>query len=171
MEIPPGLRPPRSPGLHLSDLIDVKWAFLTGQSFNGPIHPLRAEQGYLWEEALERALADRFSPRPAEIMCEGVAMSPDGIDWEPDGPVVVDYKCTSKSSARGLDERWLIQLKGYCYGLKTLRARSIPFHFMGDYGSKPPVPECWCHNIWFTETELVEEWQSLLLHGREAGLR
>lgn len=114
--------PPRSPGLHLSDILTVILRKVDPTRYASDFTPTQTENyqdaGFFWEDILGSAFAGRAllaaseqdDPheavtrfRPGEITCDGVICSPDAfvIDRE-DALVDEEYKVTWKS-ARSLD--------------------------------------------------------------------
>lgn len=166
--------------VHLSDLIKILMRSLQPVRFGtGPfVMNDRVEIGILFEGMLEEALVRKYATvRPAEIILDGVFMSPDGVN--PNELAVEEYKSTYMSCSKGLvDEygaplakfiHWFFQMMGYCKGLDVLRAILRVLYLAGDY-SRPIGPRFQSYLIEFTQVEVDENWQMLLNVGREAGL-
>jgi hypothetical protein len=159
------------------------------------------EEGMAFEEWLEPRLAARLlGARPGEFftqhdaMCPlegtrvrdggllcacgaGIAYSPDWLFDEPDGSTVLGEFKRTKYTLRGAPynekfDKWITQMKAYCYHLNVLRARLYVLFVMGDYSYKPPLGDeqikAW--EITFTSAELEREWARLLRHAHRKGL-
>ncbi len=163
----PRIHTPRSPGLHLSDIIhDIANTSGISNYKRDTGVTLRMEMGFLWEEVLTLALKERI-PCRMEIKQDGIYMSPDGIDvpsWE-----LHEYKATWSSSNKSpLDNwRWMTQVKSYCYGTGTEICNLHVFYVNGDY--KGTGPEYLTYRIRFTPMELQENWGMVLSHARSKG--
>jgi len=170
--------PPRSPGLHQSDLIKGLLQELEPERFSKPLDALRIEMGFAFERMLEEGLKRKFPGifRPFEIQVEGVAMSPDGYDAASN--TLEEFKATWMSSRHGIEDKrfwhWLVQIKGYLYGLTThtgvehTTARLRVFWVNGDY--KGSGPQLASYRLEFEPREIVENWQMLRNYARRKGL-
>ena len=160
--------PPRSPGIHLTNITnDIYYTVLHGKD-NRTDNQIWGEVGFIWEELLTMAFREKLANRPGEIMLEGVAMSPDGMDWE--NWVVHEYKVTWRSSAKLPvdDERWMMQAKGYCKGLGAKTVVMKILYLMGDYReNREPVYKV--YEIVFSPQELEENWQMVMAHAKWRG--
>lgn len=162
----------RSPGLHLSDILQSILKGLDPKKYSQAMDWNRVDSGTTFERVLERELMARNPNlvRPGEFSLNGIACSPDGFD--PVDRVVEEYKWTWKSAKYPLtDDRywpWLVQIKGYCHVTGTTRARLRVFFVNGDYQSFTPELRSWL--LTFTEQELRDNWLMLLNHARYAGL-
>lgn len=179
---------PRSAGLHLSSIYKVLMQRLQPARFGGnkPMDMQRVEIGLLFENMLERALAEKFSTvRPGEVFSdEGIAMSPDGVNpIEGSGE---EYKATFMSSRDGLYEivevdgarhqiprdkfvHWFVQMKGYAKWLGTRVFILRVLFICGDY-SRPIQPQFKSYRIEFTEQEIEDNWAMLVQIAHEEGL-
>ena len=166
----------RSPGLHLSDVIreigqELGMVPKDGENSGWDL-PLAGEVGFLWEDVLGSVLGYRAGTRPGEVVVDGIAGSPDGIEWESTGkPILAEYKATWKSVRNGDPSdnwKWMVQVKGYCYmiskayNLHCNRVRFRVLHINGDY--KPPSPKYREWLLTFTKRELQENWDMILNH-------
>ncbi len=127
------------------------------------------EKGYLWETVLSMALSTHVGTRIGEIKLDGIAMSPDCVDFG-EGPesatVLEEYKCTAVSSSMSPADnwKWMMQVKGYCKALGATKCVFRILHHM-DIMYKPDE----CYKVWelvFTQAELDENWQAVLNHAR-----
>lgn len=167
---------PRSPGLHLSDIIDDFLNTLyPAQQFKDQGEATRQanfEKGFIWEEVLSRAYAARHIARPDEIICDGVACSPDGINLDdPANPILEEYKCTNYSSKRPPDDnlRWILQVKGYCYVVGVNKCIFRVLYLQGDYREhRHTLPKF--YTIEFSDIELQENWDMLIKHAKAKGM-
>lgn len=162
----------RSPGLHLSTIIQDILRDLDPRRYGGDFDWNRVESGTTFERVLERELMARNPNlvRPGEFHLNGIACSPDG--WDPIDRVVEEYKWTWKSSRYPItDDRfwpWAVQIKGYCHVVGTTRARLRVFFVNGDYSNFTPELRSWL--LTFTEQELRDNWLMVLNHARHKGL-
>lgn len=65
-------------------------------------------------------------------------------------------------------DKWITQIKLYCYWLGITKARLYVFFVNADY--KPPKPALRCWDISFTRRELVDEHSAVVRHARKKGL-
>lgn len=164
--------PPRTPGLHVSQIIRSLCKKLDPKRYiDGDLPWNRFEAGFTFERVLETAFASRMADifRPGEIICDGIILSPDGIDT--DGWVLCEYKWTWMSSREAPEGPkfwpWLVQMQAYCYALGVTRARLHAFFVNGDYKTKTPEYRVWVFE--FAAQELHENWQMLLREARVEG--
>lgn len=165
--------PPRTPGLHLSQIIQSLCRKLDPKRYAaGQDLPWnRFECGFTFERVLEMAFASRRAGifRPGEIELDGIIMSPDGID--PDGWVLEEYKLTWMSSTDAPEAakfwKWIVQMQAYCYALGTCRARLRVLFLNGDYKTCAPDYRVW--EFQFTDAELHSTWKMLLSEARAEG--
>jgi hypothetical protein len=193
---------PRSTGLHLSEIYGRMMAKRQPHRFDKskPMNMNRVETGLLFENMLERALAEKFATvRPGELFSdEGVAMSPDGVN-----PALMageEYKSTWMSSGKGICEtvvvegksfdvplpkfeHWFLQMQGYA---KWLEVRTFILRVLfinGDYKynesvdpetgrrvSTPTGPQFKTYCIEFTDQEIEQNWADLMAFAREEGM-
>jgi hypothetical protein len=139
--------------------------------------------GFNWERCLERTMAEVFPSErillhPGEIVCDGIAMSPDGIDVV-DG-LLEEWKFTFKSATKRPDNgdfpTWICQIKSYCRALEFTKCRLRVMHIRGSY-YKPledgkvadgPIVRTWL--LEFSQEELDQNWSNILQHAKEMGL-
>ena len=161
----PSLLTDRSPGLHVSQIYgDLQDILFPVRKTN---NKLWATGGFIWEILLELAFKHALGVRPGEILLDGVACSPDGINWK-DG-YVEEYKFSWKSSKKPVESRWvwMCQAMAYCKvtGLNVVRFRI--FHVNGDYSFDGPIyKDCF---ITFTQEEIDNNWAMLIAHARSKG--
>lgn len=167
---------PRSPGLHLGQIINSlaneggvdNYGYGNGPSNGSPFRPnLRMECGFLWEDILTMALKARLPQRIGEIVVDGIAMSPDGVDdsvWE-----LWEYKATWVSSNRNPADnwRWMTQIMGYMWGLQMTVCNMWILYVNGDYKGSGPVDKQ--YRLEFTCRELEENWVMITNHARLKG--
>jgi hypothetical protein len=179
---------PRSEGLHLSTIIKALMRRLQPKRFkhDTPMDTTRVEIGLVFENMLERGLAEKFGTvRPGEVFSdEGIAMSPDGLN--PGDIALEEYKSTYMSSRDGLFEivemdgieyqvvrekflHWFYQMKGYCKWLGVRKAILRVLFICGDY-SKPIQPQFKSYHIEFTDQEIEDNWRTLMRVAEEEGL-
>ncbi len=148
----------RTPGLHLSDIYKVLMKRTQPKRYDKrdadgnpiPFDKRRVEVGLLFENMLERGLAEKFATvRPGEIFSdEGIAMTPDGVN--PAEIAGEEYKTTSCSCREGIFETvtvegvdyhiprdkfvlYFIQMKGYAKWLGVRRFLLTVLFIYGDY--------------------------------------
>ena len=139
---------------------------------SGP-NTLKMEVGTSFEEVLEPVLAQRLlGKRPGEFTTpEGIIYSPDYIF--PGPPLVLgEFKLTWYSSKDAPTDakfdKWMTQIKAYCYCLGTPLARLYVLFVNGDY--KPPSPQLLAWDVQFTARELEDNYEMLLRHARRKGM-
>lgn len=172
--------PPRSPGLHMSDLIraaaidaglfeadDVLAELPQGQKFPQPaINRMCA--GLAWEEWLARRYAGKITFHPGEVVLDGVAGSPDGVQIGWNGLLYIhEFKFTWKSTNKPTTRcwYWVSQIQAYLLAAQTMGwqiggAYLHTYHVMGDYRGSGPVYRVMY--LEFAQTELAENWAALL---------
>ena len=163
---------PRTPGLHLTDIIkDILLALSLGAKYDKNADPrLQFEKGYLWEVVLSRALGEKFAQHPGEMELDGIICSPDGISWNDAGSIIVEEsKCTAKSSKRSPDENiaWMMQVKGYCKVVGSTICIFRIFHHTEIMWN----PDS-CYAVWkleFSQTEIDENWMAIVNHAKNRG--
>lgn len=163
---------PRSPGLHVTDVIHYLDTKLHGPH-KGPGFsdlPLTMECGFLWEDLLGHILADRYVIRPPELTCDGIALSPDGIGPDPDGlvpAVLEEYKFTWMSTNKPPEKvwRWMIQIQCYLHATQLTVALLRVLYVMGDYRGSGPLYRVF--RLTFTPDELLQTWTMILNYKKE----
>ena len=177
--------PKRTSGIHLSAIIrhialitgDLAKEYGIGPSLTDLITTtpitltctigaiVKCSIGFAWEQWLASQIHN-LNHQPGELVCDGILMSPDGIDED---LVLHEFKATWKSSAYPVTDQsmWMWQVMGYLYGLSKdvgqpcLKAVVHPVYMCGDYRSnrdpvyKPTVVE-------FEWNELEENWMRML---------
>lgn len=155
--------------LHLSDIYsDLESTLFPKTSKADMNNRLWSEVGFLWEDALTRALADHCSERPGEVELDGIVGSPDGYDQSTG--VLDEYKATWKSAHNAHPEqvwKWLVQVKGYCKMLGTTTVRFHVFYINGDYRGSGPIYRSYL--FLFTQLEIDENWSMLVNHAKAKG--
>jgi hypothetical protein len=168
---------PRSDTLHLSTIItDIgDRLFNTGYG-DSPIQKPQAEFGFVWEELLSLAFAERNRGecifRPGEVTLDGITGSPDGIsvgEWE-----LEEYKATRKSASRGVEDSWywMTQIKSYIHMINRGKGKMCScvlrvLYINGDY--KPPSPKYIPYRLVFSQLELEENWNMIRNHAESRG--
>lgn len=166
----------RSPGLHMSDIYNDLFQSLEPKRYRKgtPMDPLRLEAGLALEEMLEEGLRRRLiGERPGELVTEeGIIYSPDLLIfngatrlgeikltwmWSKEVPRIEGNSFPPKF------DKYVCQMKAYCYHLDTPYARLIVF-FVNGKGDSTPELLAW--DIEFTRRELEENWQMLMNHAR-----
>lgn len=167
----------RSTGCHLSDVltgVGEELFSIPGKNKGGEVVDADAlmqfEKGFLWEVALSKAFGEKAADRPGEIVCDGIACSPDGVAVDEDGELVVEeYKCTTMSSNKTPDMlwRWRWQAGAYCHVVGARRAVFRVLYLCGDY--KRFVPTYRVFRLEFGEEELVEIWEAVVGYAKRKG--
>ena len=176
--------PPRSKGLHLSQVIYSLYDVLKPRKDDGDPYGGRANMamGFAWEHLLSYCIAQVFWPpvdglfciHPGEVERDGILMSPDAV-WVCEGDEFEEWKCTQKSSEKTpLDyTTWVWQMKAYAYTLGLRKARLRILHLRGGYGKGAGrCKDNMCYKTWlleFTESELQENWDMVMIHAKEMG--
>ncbi len=127
-----------------------------------------AEVGFLFEDALSNAFAERLADRIGEVELDNIVCSPDGVDWN--SWILEEYKCTWKSSKLHPRDhwRWMVQIKSYCKVLHMNQAKMRILYLNGNYrGSGPQYKE---FMFTFTQDEIDINWQMLLNHAKRKGM-
>jgi hypothetical protein len=163
-----------------------------------PFDDLKGEIGTAFEEALEPALRSRIitTERPGEYVTQhaddcvvrarvavGGPVCPcgAGVIYTPDHFLfngcfrLGEFKLTWMSIGKGiLDKRfdkWMTQMKVYCYHLGTPYARLYALFINGDWSFKfASGPQLLAWDIEFSQKEMREEWLTLLRVGRKKGM-
>ena len=161
----------RSPGLHVSNIIySVQKSYLKLNELPESDLRVRREMGFMWERVASGALSKMHIKHPGEISKNGIYMSPDCIDIK--SHAVEDWKCTWKSSRRDIEEdfwSWWCQAKAYAYGLGYNKARLNTLFINGNYRGSGPEAKSW--EATFSKQELRDNWNMLLEHAKEKGLK
>ena len=163
----------RTEGLHLGTILTDIEKVLFPPKANWTGEQAMAV-GFLWENILAstilKSLVDKgLLVRPGEICEDGIYMTPDG--WEPEGRVLHEYKATWKSCAREIESNWryMTQVKSYCRGMATNKAKMYVLYLLGNYRDiRQPVTKC--YDLEFTQRELDDNWKMITNHARKVGL-
>lgn len=139
--------------------------------------------GLVLERALERAWLDReltgtYRPgliRPGEVHKDNITGTPDAYDYITGEPE--EYKCTKKSCRQDITDKkfWIywVQLKAYCYMIGCDSGVLRVLFINGNYSREEDDPESgYVIKSWrckWTELELWENWNMLLLHAKRKG--
>jgi len=167
-----------SPGVHVSAIISDFLDTLHGKRYADSDETARQgqfEKGFVWERLLSAAFAKRVD-HPGEIELDGILGSPDALEVNEDGDLVVDeYKATLMSAAvlpeAWADKRreWLMQTQSYCHMLGLDTARFHILHLCGDYReNRAPIYRVW--ELTYSALELAENWRTIVNHARHRGL-
>lgn len=172
-----GEDPVRSPGCHLTDVIKSVMEesgisrTVSGAGWAPTQLNLAAEVGFMWEEILSRAMKERLPVRLDEVMVDGIAMSPDGVEWdEESGSMVLsEYKAVWHSVRRSPADnfKWMSQIMGYCLGVGTRIVKMYILYLNGDWKGSGPIYKGF--RIEFSEMEIRENWMMLTNHARNKG--
>ena len=175
---------PRSPSLHLTDIIrSLQSSLGLGKVAQGWEMSVCADIGFLWEDAFSLAYRDKWSGmihRPGELTLDGITGSPDGWGPDPLGKVPFanhELKCTWRSFNRRPEDDfyWMTQFKCYCK-MMSAAAGGVPmtvtclhvFYMVGNYkGSGPKHAH---HRFEFEQHEIDTAWGMVVRHAREKGL-
>ena len=172
--ISPEQSSPRSPGLHVSEVIHhiVTTMGIRDEWADGDQLNEYAQIGRVWEVLIARELAAaQFSEgyiRPGAIECDGLIGSPDDVYLDAKDPCICEYKVTWRSSAHDLRTKfrpWFWQVGSYCHMLGLFKAKLYALFVCGNW--KPPVP---CRKAWeinFSASELREIWTMMLRNAED----
>jgi hypothetical protein len=169
----------RSVGVHVSDVIrhlafasgylDKKWE-------TADMDAPTVQLGLAWEEYYFKTYLPDVVHQPGELCCDGMYMTPDGFGTDSDGTDVLhEAKTTKKSKPKDIEDYelpkfwlWLTQMKAYCHGLGTTRARLHALFLNGSYdwyrgGTTSPQVV----TFEFSKAEIRLNWNMLLRHKRD----
>lgn len=170
-------QPPRSEGLHLSTIIaDI--AIQMGFFEDKPLNPVRGALGFAWELYLENSWCiENGVYRPGEVVCDGIAGSPDGLGTDDEGHFFLgEYKHTWYSTNKNFEDMWYFQAqtKSYCWMLSASTGDLVdtvrmPVAYVnGDY-KHPYEPEYADTKITYTFDELHDNWRMITSHAVAQG--
>lgn len=166
--------PPRTPGLHLSQIINSILQKLEPKKYGGPFNPLYTDPGFTFERVLETAWAARQTNiiRPGEVEKDGILCSPDGIDFtNPLQPELIESKMTEMSMVGCPTDpkfrKWLWQIAAYCHVLGVTSSRLHVLWLRGNY--KEVRRAYTVDRIVWEPRELEETWGFLVDHARGQG--
>ena len=169
--------PNRGKGLHASDIYGDLFQDLEPKRYKrgGVMPDLKMAIGLAWEQYLEKTLLvnGELVGRPGELV------SPEGVLYSPDLLVtnghdrIGEIKATWMSPGKGpLDpkfDKWLTQIKAYCFWTEIPRARLYALFIAGDYRDiRDPIFNI--YDMEFTSRELKENHQLLMNHAKTKGL-
>jgi hypothetical protein len=177
---------PRSPGLHLTDIVYPMMKEL-GEVPDRPdltttdLEAYRS-MGFLWERILTEALQrkaeqDRKAAegnwilfRPGEIVFEDIFMTPDAAILDTDGMMLEEWKATYTSSNRPIEfkKQWWIQIMSYLKGLGLTQATVRVLHICGNW--RPSIPCVKMYRATFNQREIDENWMMVVNYGKKLGL-
>lgn len=171
----PGSGLPRTPGLHLTDVItrieeDMGWRDQKNKWDDEPLH-LAGEIGFMWEDILSKTYADRMATiRPGEYTEDGIICSPDGLGFDPEDEekvVLEEYKATFRSAKWLLTDNWryITQVQSYLHvtGLDTCIMRVL--YLNGLWNGKGPIRKT--ARLTFSRIEIRENWDMILETAKE----
>ena len=169
---------PRSPGLHLSDIISDlgrKLGYLeTYDNDDLNVRESRFSLGFIWENFVATQMRDTTIAysngvifRPPELTIDGIHMSPDAFDLAMPG--LREYKCTAKSMGREIGSEkfwmWWTQIQAYCHGMGVNEAILQVMFLNGNWSDRAGAHQ----RAWkavFADHELLENWTMLMNHRR-----
>lgn len=153
---------------------------------------VRMQEGFLWETALEYVAAGMSLDEALElafkrymvevrkgvvkqiqVVRDGIKMTPDGFN--PTLGELESYKRTSKSLGNAKTQAefesnfwpWLMQEKGYCWGLGVDTVRWVVLWAAGDYKRGPGTGPVMLQSVGvFAPDELATNWKTVLSHAR-----
>lgn len=165
--------PIRSPGLHLSTIIGDICRRMEPERFGGPLSPERIALGLAFEDLLGpaiRAVGGGDGEHPGEFRSDGILMTP---DWMAPADMLEEWKATWVSDRSGLDNpklaRYHMQAKAYVRVLGADRIRFRVLFVNGNYA--PPAPALRTYVVRYTPQELRENWEMILQHAEDMGVR
>lgn len=166
----------RSPGLHLTDVIrDIAAvAGLGKDSAEQDSLEWYASGGWIWERCWDLAHAEAITTgtiiNPGEFECDGIVGTPDRLDtesWE-----LWELKCRWMSARKfdSLERNFfleIMQCKSYCKMVGASVCNLCVFFVAGDW--RPPVPQCPCVRLEFSDREIEENWTQVIRHAQKRG--
>ena len=135
--------PPRTPGLHLSGLLKYIAEKSRIKSYVDQVaeedYPLRWLMGCAWEE-FAASMYPAMLWQPGEVD-DPVIMTPDGISYDGDEPIIEEFKHRRAKKQSGADfvrNQWafLQQGMGYCLGYS---ASIVRWHVLNVFEFPDPV--------------------------------
>lgn len=169
--------PPRTPGLHVSDIIQSMLRDIDAKKYsndgNSETRQLYFQTGFAFERVMEQAFnARRLNIfRPGELAMDGVLLSPDGVNL--DEGADDEIKWTTRSSRDALMgskwNGWHMQFMAYCRALGTRTAIVRALFAMGDWKTKQP--EFGTYRVTYTNQEIETNWRALMKHAEQKGMR
>lgn len=198
----------RAAGVHMSDLYNAFFKEKEPKRYasDTPMNPMHLEMGLAWEDMLEDGLKERLAAvaaenisRPPEFRTDGgISFNPDLLIYGDDVPVRLGEIKLTWMSSRELPteptdsfpkkfDKWLMQIKAYCYHLDLLDARLYSFHVNGEYKwmrkktannaravvakiDEPGGPQLRAFDLSFVQIELDDNWQIMVQQGMNMGV-
>ncbi len=167
----------RSPGLHASEIYGDLFQDLEPNRFkrDSEPNPIKMAVGLAWEQWLERTLQamGELVSRPEELMSEeGIAYSPDLLvlnGKDRIGEIKATWMSSTGAPTDPKFDKWLVQMKLYCYWTTIPDARLYGLFMCGNYKDiRDPQFLVW--DISFTDMELRENHAMNMGHARHKGL-
>lgn len=171
----------RSAGVHLSGILQPVMeaaGLLVAKERDPDEAPWAMFLGKAWEEQAVRLYPDLIW-QPGEFQLDGVVGSPDGLTWDEQREcwILEEFKYTLTAMVPDIlrFKKYLWQVAGYCKGLTDGEAaygsvgymRLARLHVMWAAGTyKPPSPIYMRYLIEFTEQELEQHWQNVILNNK-----
>jgi hypothetical protein len=168
--------PERSPGLHVSQIYGDVMKTVDPKRFgDGELPWGKVATGLMFERAIETALSAVFHDannelmRPGEFELDGIACSPDTIDFKQ--WVLYEFKCTWMSARQEIIDKkfmhWIIQIKAYCKVLSMRRAILYILFVNGKYDGEGPIMRK--VELTFEQHEIDANWNMLVKHAKKKG--
>lgn len=163
-------RSDRSPGRHLSDILDRICRALEPKRYTGgDIDTLTVHAGFLWEDVAAVALLQHlgYKPKQLEILHDGVYFTLDGYSAK--RRRVIETKDTKMSASNPIRSskfmRWHMQMMAYCWVMGVTECELYVRFVNGSYelaGGRfgKPVMKGWL--LRFTRQELRENWTQIV---------
>lgn len=159
----------RSPGTHLSEIVKYIITVLFPEKYGGggPINPVRAQVGFLWEDMLSREFARQLGMKQIEVEQDGIFLTLDGFntaEWR-----TREAKTTKISAANPIRSsrfwHWHIQTMAGCRAMETTECELVALHINGSYelgGGRfgEEVAKAWL--MQYTPREIEENWRMVL---------
>lgn len=136
-----------------------------------PVAVLRICVGFSWEEwyASNFLIKNGVAHQPGELCVDGIYMTPDGVGEElVNGRYVTrvhevkaTYKSTNTVGDLTTQWMWVTQMKCYCKGFRTQKARLHALFLCGDY-ARPIRPMLKIFDVEFTKAEIEDNWDLMV---------
>lgn len=173
--------PPRSAGVHQSDIIKHILNKLDPKRYGRDFADLSAEEllqvemGFLWEDVVfSEAILSRIFDGDTDSIVRNLELEEDDIFQTLDGyharrDIVIEVKYTGMFLAEPQDPKfrhWFWQNMGYCRTARTLRSIFVVLFHLGD-GRRPSLPKGQLWKVRYTAAELEKNWRMLLVNRDE----
>ena len=158
----------RSPGRHLSEVLHYLMNVIDPKRFaNGPIDPLLAQGGFIWEDVLNHVFANQLGMKQIELCRDEIFVTLDGFNtakWR-----TREAKATKISANNPITSskflHWHMQMMGGCKVAETEECELVVLHLNGAYelaGGKfgKTVGKPWL--MWFSKREIEDNWRMIL---------